>query len=150
MFHNATERLLGNYGRDLPNKHLIKWWWGNLRGSRYHKNSSCAICVPVVFGFNLLYRGLTIRKIMYFTVFEPLTRLCGLLMKTMPILYLFSTVHINKVVLLINLYFFRLFYKTNIILKVSSCYRQCLWYLLARLTLINLFSSGGWGKLRGK
>ena len=35
---------------------------------------------------------------MGFNVFEPLNRLCGLLMKTMPILYLFGTVNINKVV----------------------------------------------------
>ena len=31
-------------------------------------------------------------------VFEPLNLLCGLLMKTMSILYLFGTVNINKVV----------------------------------------------------
>ena len=37
---------------------------------------------------------------MGFNVFEPLNRLCGLLMKTMSILYLFDTVNINKVVFL--------------------------------------------------
>ena len=35
---------------------------------------------------------------MGFNVFESLNRLCGLLMKTMSILYLFGTVNINKVV----------------------------------------------------
>ena len=31
-------------------------------------------------------------------VFKPLNRLCGLLIKTMSILYLFGTININKVV----------------------------------------------------
>ena len=35
---------------------------------------------------------------MGFNVFGPLNRFCGLLMKTMSILYLFGTVNINKVV----------------------------------------------------
>ena len=35
---------------------------------------------------------------MGFNVFEPFNRLCGLLMKTMSILYLFGTVNIYKVV----------------------------------------------------
>ena len=87
---------------------------------------------------------------MGFNVFESLNRLCGLLMKTMSMLYHFRTVKINKLFLLIKtvllpciLHFRSPFYgfvmlPTEFVVSVSGAY------------LINLYSSSGWGKLRGK
>ena len=87
---------------------------------------------------------------MGFNGFEPLNRLCWFSMKTISILYLFGTVNINKVVspdknCTFSMYstpqisFLRFgMLPTEFVVSVSGAY------------LINLYSNGGWGKLRRK
>ena len=85
-----------------------------------YKNATVQFaCQNYVFWLQSIAKRWNYWKIMGFDVYEHLTLFYGLLTKTVPILYLFSTVNINK----------NVFYNSDLLLN-----RQSLWYQLAGLT----------------
>ena len=87
---------------------------------------------------------------MGFNVFEPLNRLCGLLMKAISILYLFGIVNINKVVFPDKNCTFAMYFTPQISLLRFVIIPKEFVVSVSGAYLINIYSSGGWGKLRGK